>query len=134
MPRISRRNPTVADLLKDGNLIVAAIAENREDLPDLQPARANLESKLELIEELAVQARALQAKKQAMIQQINGLQDDAAKLIFFLHTGVKQRYGTRSETLAKFGLQPFRGGRRRSPSGMPDFSYAETAASNDPQD
>lgn len=133
MPRISRRNPTVADLLKDGDLIVTAISESREDLPDLQTSRVNLETKLELIRDLDAQALALQAQKQEITQQINRLQDDAAKLISFLHTCVKHRYGSRNEILTRFGLQPFRGVRRRSRSGAPVSPRAEIATSEAPQ-
>jgi hypothetical protein len=115
-------------------MIATAISESREDLPDLQPARANLEAKLDLIQDLAVQAMALQAKKQEMIQQINGLQDDAAKLIAFLHSGVKQHYGTRSEMLARFGLQPFRGVRRRARPEASSSTYAEPATAGTPQE
>lgn len=134
MPRISRRNPTAADLLHDGTLIASAVLENRDDLPNLQDTRADLEAKLALIRDLDQQALTLQAKKQAIVKQINGLQDEAAKLISFLHTGVKHRYGNRNEILTKFGLQPFRGVRRRSRTGAPAPADAGTAASEAPRE
>jgi hypothetical protein len=58
------------------------------------------------------QVDALQAQKQILVHEMHGIQDEAGKLMSFLHLGVKNRYGNRSEMLAKFGLQPFRGLKR----------------------
>jgi hypothetical protein len=135
VPRISRRNPNQADLLKDGHLIVNAVASCSEDLPSLQPQREKLETKLNLIKELQLEALALQAKKQQITQEIYGLHDDCAKLIFLLHTGVKEHYGTRSEMLTQFGMLPFRGRpRRRSQPEASASPQAESVVPEAPQE
>lgn len=118
MARISRRYPTVAELLKDATVLSSAIAEEEADLPNLQYPRERLDQKLERIRELLNKVDALRAQKQELVQELHGLQDDSAKLMSFLELGVKQRYGDRSEKLVRFGVKPFRGLKRgRKPRG-----------------
>jgi hypothetical protein len=129
MARISRRYPTVAELLKDGSVLSSAISEEEADLPNLQQPRERLDEKLNRLRELLVQVNALQAQKQGLVQEMHILQEDAAKLMSFLELGVKQRYGNRSEALLKFRVKPFRRQKisRRppeTPGGVPEVSDA----------
>jgi ABC-type transporter Mla subunit MlaD len=129
MARISRRYPTVAELLKDATVLSSAIAEEEADLPNLQQPRERLDEKLNRLRELLVQVNALQAQKQGLVQEMHTLQEDAAKLVSFLELGVKQRYGNRSEALLKFRVKPFRRQKisRRppeAPGGVPEVSDA----------
>lgn len=112
MARISRRYPTLAALLKDGTLLAAALSEDGDNFSHLQSPRERLEDRLERLRGLMRQVDALQAQKQGLVHEMHGLQDEAAKLMSFLHLGVKNHYGERSEQLAKFGLKPFRGLKR----------------------
>ncbi|HEX7185186.1 MAG TPA: hypothetical protein VF756_25395 [Thermoanaerobaculia bacterium] len=57
---------------------------------------------------------------------------EGRKLATFLRTGVKQHYGNRSEKLAEFDLQPFRGRKSQAtpppekrPGKQPDPEKAE---------
>lgn len=127
MARISRRYPTLAALLKDGNLLATAISEEGDDLPNLQDPRVRLQEKLSRLHELLVRVDALQAEKQGLVQEMHGLQEDAARLMTFLDLGVKSRYGNKSEALARFGLKPFR--RRKASPQQPETSSAPPQAS-----
>lgn len=120
MARISRRFPTLAVLLKEGNRLVGAVAEEGDDLRDLQVWQERLAQNLARLQDASVQVAALQAQKQTLVQEMLGLQEDSARLMSVLHLGVKNHYGTRSEKLVKFGLQPFR--RRKKSSRLPDNS------------
>lgn len=134
MSRISRRYPTIADLLVAGTHLTRAIEEKSEELSELLPSRDRLTDKLNMIRELSTQAAALQARKQEMVQQIAVLQDEASKLMTHLHSGLKQHYGTRSEMLVNFGMQPFRGLRRRSRNTVQDSPAIERSATDLSQD
>ncbi|HSN86435.1 MAG TPA: hypothetical protein VL025_06735 [Thermoanaerobaculia bacterium] len=127
MARISRRFPTVAELLKDGTVLSTAIAEEGSDLPNLQQPRERLDGKLERLRELLNKVDALQAQKQELVQEMHGLQEEAAKLVSFLELGVKQRYGNRSEKLLRFGVKPFR--RQRTSRKPPEASGASPEVS-----
>lgn len=131
MSRISRRYPTVADLLKEGSLLSSAIQEYGEEIPELLPSNDRLADKLDKIRELLIEAAALQARKQETVKQLNLLQEEAARLMTHLHSGIKQHYGIRSEALAGFGMKPFRGQKRPSRSGL---SSADASEADSPQE
>jgi hypothetical protein len=57
----------------------------------------------------------LTAKKQQVSKRLEVLVADGRQLAAFLRAGVKQHYGTRSEKLSAFNLQPFRGRKAASP-------------------
>jgi chromosome segregation ATPase len=116
---ISRRYPKVADLLKEGNLLSSAIQEFGEEIPELLPPRDRLADKLQQIKDLLVETAALQAKKQEAVQKLNLLQEETARLMTHLQSGIKQHYGTTSEALSGFGMKPFRGLRRPSRQDVP---------------
>jgi hypothetical protein len=59
--------------------------------------------------ELLLQQADLTAKKQVVSKRLQVLVGDGRQLAAFLRAGVKQQYGTRSEKLSAFNLQPFRG-------------------------
>lgn len=134
MSRISRRYPTVADLLKEGMILTRAIEEKNEELSELLPSRDRLSDKLDKIKQLASQAAALQARKQEMVRQMNLLQEEASRLMTHLHSGLKQHYGIRSEALTGFGMQPFRGIRRSSRNASQASPAAESSTDDFPQD
>lgn len=134
MSRISRRYPTVADLLTSGSRLASAIEEKSEELSELQPSRDRLSDKLTKIRELSTQAAALQARKQETVQQIGLLQEEASRLMTHLHSGLKQHYGTRSEMLVNFGVQPFRAARRSSRNANRPSPAVESAADDLSQD
>ena len=58
---------------------------------------------------------------------------EAERLITVLLLAVKQHYGIRSEKLAEFGIQPFRGRRRKEEPTPETAGAAPTPASPDSQ-
>jgi hypothetical protein len=59
--------------------------------------------------DLKKQQAAQRAAKQAASQQLQEMLTEGVRLANLLRQAVKQHYGIRSEKLAEFGLQPFRG-------------------------
>ena len=86
-----------------------AMAANMEELPHLSSQVARLDELQALLNELTAEQARLTAARREVSRRIAELTDEAQKLMTFLDVAVKQHYGHRSEKLAEFGLQPFRG-------------------------
>jgi hypothetical protein len=110
---------TQSDFLSVGERMSAALAANVADVPHLEPYRDKLDSMLEQMSELMAQQDALTANKQSVSKQIQSIHADGTRLIHLLRNAVKEHYGTRSEKLAEYGVQPFRGRPRRLEGTVP---------------
>jgi septal ring factor EnvC (AmiA/AmiB activator) len=86
---------------------------NREELPHLETSRARLEALLAEAQEAADRQAQHTAAKQEASQQFQTALAEGERLATVLQLSVKSHYGIRSEKLADFGLQPFRGRRPR---------------------
>jgi hypothetical protein len=75
----------------------------------------------------ARQQAALTAGKQDLTQQFRATLSNGLRLATILRKGLKQHYGIRSEKLAEFGLQPFRGRTKREPETPPVETSAPSA-------
>jgi hypothetical protein len=89
--------------------LIPALTANAADLPHLEDLRLQLESVAVQVGDLLAQQATLTASKQDVSKRLQALIAEGRQLAAFLRAGVKQRYGTRSEKLAAFHLQPFRG-------------------------
>lgn len=100
-----------------GNMqrFLAAITANAADLQHLEGSRSSFETLLREAGSLAQEQMSLTASKQEMTQQLTSTLTEMQRLATVLRLAVKQHYGISSEKLAEFGLQPFRGRRRKLP-------------------
>ena len=114
MARISRRHPSPGKLLQEGEIVSRSVSANVEDLPHLQGSGEKLQGQLREIQALAIRASALQAEKQEVNRQLREALDGASKVITFLQAGAREHYGPAAEKLVEFGIQPFRGYKRRA--------------------
>ncbi|HJX26571.1 MAG TPA: hypothetical protein VJ885_01560 [Thermoanaerobaculia bacterium] len=89
--------------------LLPALIANSADIPHLEAPRLRLESITAETGDLLTQQAALSASKQDVSRRLQALIAEGRQLAAFLRVGVKQRYGTRSEKLTAFHLQPFRG-------------------------
>jgi hypothetical protein len=94
--------------------LLATLNSNREELPQLELSRARFEAMLGQIQQAAGRQSFHTAAKQEASQEMQGFLVEAERLATVLQLTVKQHYGIRAEKLAEFGLQPFRGRRRKS--------------------
>jgi hypothetical protein len=88
--------------------ISTSTAANAADLPELEPTRLKLAGVIVEVDKILVDQDAFQASKQLSTQRLKTLIDKGNKLTIVLKAMVKQHYGTGSDKLVEFGIQPFR--------------------------
>ena len=103
---------TYSGVIGELTRIETALEANAADLPHLEGPRARLGSVLGSAKEVAQQQAALKADKQETSKRLRELIGEGRRLATGITRFLQQHYGNRSEKLAEFGLQPFRG---RSP-------------------
>lgn len=105
MPKMTK----YADHLIHWETLLAALEQNGDSLPHLALPRERLQALLaEARGALTVQAVHVAAKQEAG-RKLTAALDKGGKLATFLRTGIREHYGNRSEKLAEFRIQPFRG-------------------------
>jgi hypothetical protein len=110
--------------------LATTLAANSGDLPHLETHRARLGTLQGEIREVVTQQATLTASKQEATQRLAALIDEGRKLMTFILTAVKHHYGSRSEKIAEFGLQPFRGRPRTAKPEEPTPPPEEKVAAN----
>jgi hypothetical protein len=93
----------------------AAVNANAADLAHLEGARLHLAKIVTDIEVITQQQAALTASKQEASKQVQTLLVQGKRVASGMTKFLQDHYGTRSEKLAEFGLQPFRGRKPRTP-------------------
>lgn len=89
--------------------LAAAIAANTSELPHLEKSSLQYIEMVGNLQGLAKQQAALVASKQEASKQFRTLLIECERLASVLRAAIKQHYGIRSEKLAEYSLQPFRG-------------------------
>jgi hypothetical protein len=87
---------------------------NKDDLPALESPRQDLAKVLTQAMEAAKRQAVHTAGKQEASKELKGLITEGERIATMLWQGLRIRYGIRSEKLAEFGLQPFRGRPRKA--------------------
>jgi chromosome segregation ATPase len=108
------REKTVAGKLGNLARFTAALGANAADLAYLDGARTRLEAMFTEAQEIAKQQAAFAASKQEASKRLASLLNESARLANGLRKLLTENYGVRSEKLAEFGLQPFRGRKART--------------------
>jgi hypothetical protein len=112
-PRLTKQ----AEFLTDWERLLAALEQNAEDFPDLQGNRQKLQDLLEMARSLAAGQAQHAASKQTVTREMQAAFDAGQKVAHVLRVTIRERYGSRSEKLAEFRLQPFRS--RTQPPKLP---------------
>jgi hypothetical protein len=112
---MARRTNRNSDTRDDWRTLISPLAANAQDFPHLEAPRVRLTEISEEVGELFLQQSALSASKQEVSQRMQLLMTEGRQLAAFLRAGVKQRYGSRSEKLSAFNIQPFRGRKTANP-------------------
>jgi hypothetical protein len=100
---------TYSGILGDVQRFHASMETTVRQIPHLEAGRLRLGDVLDRAQDLLKQQAAMTAAKQELSQQIKTAMEDVQLLATLLRKGVRQHFGKRSEKLAEFGLQPFRG-------------------------
>lgn len=126
---------TNSGILGEMARISRALTENAADYPHLEGPRLRLLTVLEDAQRVAQHQASLTADKQEASRQLRELLVEGQRLVTGIIRFLQERYGTRSEKMAAFGLQPFRGRKPRSPKQPepppPTDPEAEVSAAND---
>lgn len=119
---------------RDGWLrLLPPLATYTADFPHLEPLRFQLESVTVQVGDLLAQQADLAASKQDVSKRLQALIAEGRQTAALLRAAVKQRYGTRSEKLTAFNLQPFRGRKTTKPEEIKKAPPADTPAASIPQ-
>ena len=102
--------------------LLARLNGNREELQHLEASRTRFEAMVAQVQELADRQAVHTAAKQDASQQLQAIFTETERMATVLQLAVKQHFGIRSEKLAEFGLQPFRGRTRKVPTEEPQSS------------
>jgi hypothetical protein len=110
------RKTTYNEIIGDLQRLSASLNSNAQDLGHMDGSRLKLDALLDRAMGISTQQAALKAGKQDLSRQIRQIIIDGQRLGNLLRFAVKEHYGPRSEKLAEFGVQPFRG-RKTKPAG-----------------
>jgi hypothetical protein len=122
-----RREKSSKAKLGDLRRLLAPLIANSGDLGHLEATRTRFAEILAQAEDAADRQRVHAAAKQEASLQFRGALTECERLANILRLAVKQHYGIRSEKLAEFGLQPFRGRK------APEAEEPETPAPSPPE-
>lgn len=112
---------TYAGKLGELQRFTAALTANKAELPHLEGTITRLESLLSQAQQAAAQQKALAASKQETSKLLKAALIEGKRLSTGLATLLKEFYGPRSEKLAEYGLQPFRGRKRKETPEVPEL-------------
>ena len=107
----SRSNP---ESVGDWQNLVTSVEANSTDLAHLEFSNQKLSGTLDRVVDITKQQSALTASKQEMTRQLREALTEGNRLATVLRLAIKEHYGIRSEKLAEFGMQPFRGRPRKA--------------------
>ncbi|HET9210622.1 MAG TPA: hypothetical protein VFR03_09500 [Thermoanaerobaculia bacterium] len=102
------REPKYGVTLNGWERLLASLEANAPDLPQLETYRAQLKGMLDAARTASAEQAAMAAVKQEATKRLQELLTEGRKLATFLRSGVRQKYGNRSEKLVEFGLRVFR--------------------------
>ena len=108
-PKARKRETTAAGKIGEWQRLLAPLTANAEELKHLEVSRAKLAAMAAQATELKKQQAAQRAAKQEASKQLQEMLTEGGRLTTLLRQALKEHYGIRSEKLAEFGLQPFRG-------------------------
>jgi hypothetical protein len=109
---MGREITTYPETRDDWLRLIPALLANAAEIPHLEAPRIQLEGFTIEVSELLARQAALSASKQEVSRRLQALMVEGRRLAAFLRSGIKQKYGPRSEKLTEFNLQPFRGRKR----------------------
>jgi hypothetical protein len=106
--------------------LLTMVMANIADLAHLEAPRVKLAAQLSQAQEIKKQQAALTASKQEMSKQLRLVVTEGERLANAMRAMIKVQYGIRTEKLAEFGLQPFRGRNRKAKKPTPETPPADT--------
>jgi predicted nuclease with TOPRIM domain len=106
---MTKQDKSYSGMIGEVARLTTALAANAADLPHLEGVRGRLEKILAETQEMAKQQAALVASKQEASKKLKALVNEGQRVATGVAKLLKEHYGLKSEKLAEFGMQPFRG-------------------------
>jgi hypothetical protein len=91
----------------------SAVTANNQQVPHLEINLPRLRDRAQRARNLYAQYAAMMAAKQEVWKELQQVLDEGDAEMKFLSAGVKAHYGKSNEKLVEFGVQPFRGIKRK---------------------
>jgi hypothetical protein len=107
-PKARTRSTRQGDRFKVWRKVAVSAAANAADLPQAEITRGSLEKVITEVDKIVIDQGAYQASKQMASQRLQALLDQGDKLTTVLKTIIRQHYGSGSDKLVEFGIQPLR--------------------------
>ena len=127
------RETTYAGILGELVRLNASLAANAAELPHVEGARVRLDKLVTDAQAVARRQAELRASKQEASKELQALLVAASRVATAIQKLLTEHYGPRSEKLAAFNLQPFRGRRRPPTTEPPTPESPEPTAPDDPK-
>jgi hypothetical protein len=118
--KVMLQERTYTGMMGSVQRLITALEANGSELPHLEGARQRLANLLVQAQENAKTQAALTASKQETSKQLRTLITESQRVANAVRALLKEHYGLRSEKLAEFGLQPFRGRTRKVKPAAPE--------------
>ncbi|HEX4960772.1 MAG TPA: hypothetical protein VF173_08030 [Thermoanaerobaculia bacterium] len=120
----------LADLILVWETMLTGMDERMAEFPHLKPLRDELAAMLEQIKALAAEQSSLEARRQAVTQQMRILKADGKDLAVRVRAALRSFYGHRNEGLVRFRMRPLRRRSRGTPEsvGVATWPVAATPA------
>ncbi len=112
---------------------IAALLANAANIPRLDGIRVRIEAILAEAQGVAREQAALVASKQEASKRLRVLLTEGERLATAAGKILQEHYGLRSEELAEFHLQPFRGRKAKTPPELPPALATPAILAIDPQ-
>lgn len=103
------RETTDAGKMGEWQQMSTSLTANLVELAHLEVPRSKLSALLTQAVDIHAEQAGLTARKQDASKRLRGVLEEGQRLMTGLRQMLKEHYGPRSEKLAEFGLQPFRG-------------------------
>lgn len=94
--------------------MASSLTANNDQVAHLEVGVPKLQERSQLARSLSAQYAALRAAKQEVWKELQRVLEEGEAEMRYLREGVRAHYGKRSEKLVEFGVQPFRGIKRKS--------------------
>lgn len=100
---------TYAESMREWQELMASTDANAGELPELEVQREFLRNLLNQVLSLLTEQALHRANKQQTSRRLQALMGKGTALATSMKGVIRQHYGSRSDKLVEFGLQPFRG-------------------------
>jgi vacuolar-type H+-ATPase subunit I/STV1 len=115
--------PKKDETLERWRRLLSPLEAHAAEVPHLATVRGKLKETLTRAEEIVRRQAALEAERQALTREFGSLREQGDRTAALLRSGLTEHYGSDSERLTAFGMQPFRGRKRKA---APENSSDET--------